>query len=452
MRKQEIFVLFITLMTWAVTIGGRPFIGLLYYHIFRTLEYQVLFVKLRTIKIPFVTSALLIFSLIFKKRKIVLSDQARIMIILCGIVFISRIANGLELFGHKYVVFLCKNVIFHILIINLIDTEKKLKAYLWTFILSGAAVAAVARYHDMSVAYYWMNKNDFATDLIPACAFILYLLVSEKKLLLKAEAFVYSIIILYGIIGTNSRGGYLALGTVVALLAIKNLLPIGKMKLKQAILLLLVFGVVLARVSDAHWERFFSIKKEATEQRGTAGQRIAAWKVAVKMIEANPMFGIGTGEFTYCFDEYASVEELEAAGGAEINTHNTILQIAAENGIPGFFLMTLIFLLSFKDLLRASSLCGKNPGLMGLGVMVDAIGVALVGFLTAGLFANKAYNFPLYTLTALTFVARGIAEKKYRTENGTEEKEREERNSSDRVKIGVRSIVFALAAYIGIFN
>jgi len=301
MRKQEIFILLATFVCWIMTIGGRPFVGLIYYQLYSALTLTNIFWKFRYIRIPFVTAAITLCSLmIYNKKRIYLSRQFKLMVVLFGIMCVSRYFNNLHIMDHKYMNFFFKYLFAHMLITNIVQDGRKLTTFLWILIISSASLAFVARYHDLNAAFYYMNKNNYATILVSVIPIAICIGLHATRSISKLEAFCYSLLTLYGVLASGSRAAYLALVAVFCLI-----LLVSKHRVKVMLLLCLLAVVPMARLSDVHWDRINSIKFDL-EQTGTGGQRIAAWKTAMIMILDQPVIGIGPGEFPEKFAEYAN--------------------------------------------------------------------------------------------------------------------------------------------------
>ena len=445
MRKQEIFILLVTVLVWIITLRGRPFFGLIYFQFYTGLSLMKVFPQFIWLRIPFTTSILVfIILLINRSKKIIFAPQTWLMIALFGVMCLSRLTNGLEVLGHKYMVFFYKIIIAHFLIVNLIDTKEKLRIFLWILIISGAVLAFDARYYDTPTPYGF-SKNGFGRSLVGIVGLPLLFALSERKMILKAEAMFYFIIIIYGIAGSDSRGSYLGLAAVLLLIIISNF------SVKRLLIFLVITVIILSRISVVHWGKFHSIST-AADQAGTGGQRIAAWKAAIKMMTSRPILGVGSGEFPNNFNKYATREEQEKVGGeigeTTLNTHNMTLQVGSENGFLGLGLFLLIILFSFKDIIKALILCRGDPELADLKEMIKAIGIALTGFFITGQLGNSGYDIRYYTLISLAVASRMITEKAKTKDN----EDTDEKIMMDvmpyQYQMVVRSLLFVSFTYI----
>jgi O-antigen ligase len=215
-------------------------------------------------------------------------------------------------------------------------------------------------------------------------------------------------IILLAMIGTNSRGAFLGIGVALILILIANF------NVKRLVFSIIIVILVFSRVSSVHWERYDTIDLDI-EQWGTGGQRIATWNTAIRMMTANPILGVGTGEYPNNFNRYATYDDQVKVGGVigeeTINTHNTTLQVGSENGFLGLGLYALIIFFCFWEMKRVLKICRGKPELEDLKQMTKTIGIAIIAFFVTAQLGNAGYSLGFYTLLSLSISSRIIAER-----------------------------------------
>lgn len=443
MRKNEILLLTITGVVWLVTLGGRSFVGLVYYQFYTALQLMHVFAQYRPFRIPFTTSLLVLISLLMSK-KFFFSRQIKLMTAFFGVMCLSRLVNGLDVMGHPYMTLYYKIIFAHLIITGAIDNKEKLKFFIWVLIISNTALAFLTHYLQTFQAYYWMDKNDFGAGLVAAIAFPLIYVFDEPKIINKAELLFYMMILLYGVLVSQSRGAFLALMVVTSLVFFNNFTP------KKMLLFFLVGAVLFAKFYPTAIKRYESIMHEAEERTGTGGQRIGAWLTAINMMKDKPIFGIGPGEFPDNFMNYAHQKAREKIGfGHEkINTHSTYFQVGAETGFIGLSIFFFIILTCYKDIIRAIKLCRNDPALSDLQPISIGIGISLTGYLAAGVFLNYGYNVLLYTLIALTVTVNKLTNVATSSE---EETYKQDQSFLARLSIGrhvfLRSILLFFSIY-----
>jgi len=129
----------------------------------------------------------------------------------------------------------------------------------------------------------------------------------------------------------------------------------------------------------------FSLKDKSNQNR------LEFLKAGIKIIKDYPLFGTGPDTVDIIFQnpKYG----LSESAKKNVHLHNTILQTAAERGIPTLVAWLVFMVLVFISLLKL--LKNKDPTLYLFSVAALA---ALIGLFTAGLFE---YNFADSEITAL---------------------------------------------------
>ncbi len=136
---------------------------------------------------------------------------------------------------------------------------------------------------------------------------------------------------------------------------------------------------VAESLSDADIQGRFDQTANADTDLNTAlTGRLTLWTVASTMIQRNPAIGIGTGAFAADFDSYLDSANMGAGmRGKQLGTHNIILRVAAENGLPAGLLFVAFLLM----LLRAAwQERWEGAGLGGLAIGLTAATIVLLCF------------------------------------------------------------------------
>lgn len=139
----------------------------------------------------------------------------------------------------------------------------------------------------------------------------------------------------------QSRGGFLALLAAGAML-------IGKSKhwARYSIVVLLLLGSALLLAPVSPWERL--VHPDRSDQEST-DIRLSYWRTGGRMIEANPFFGVGLGNFKAAMPKYKVEGDVESVGVA----HNMYVEIGTELGIPATILLLAFLLSTLHSLSRA---------------------------------------------------------------------------------------------------
>jgi O-antigen ligase len=203
------------------------------------------------------------------------------------------------------------------------------------------------------------------------------------------------VIMAIGLIDTGSRGGLVALGVVL----IAGALFGGRWRGRAAAVLLVVAIATPLYV--------FVLAPSAAEQHlnsSSSSGRTDLWTIGLRMWEANPVLGVGSGNF-----DAAAARYVQQAG--EITrpdviidvphvTHNTYLEILAELGVPGFLIFVALAIGSLSAALRAARLF-ERAGDVSYELMARGIAFAIIAQLTADFFITNEYEHLLWLLLAL---------------------------------------------------
>lgn len=186
------------------------------------------------------------------------------------------------------------------------------------------------------------------------------------------------------IIGTNTRGGQLALA--VQILA---LIATSKHWFKM-LLLIVVIGVIGSQILPHKQMKRFENMGEDT----TSLQRLLYGKHGWQIIKDHPFLGVGYFNFRQYYDQnYPYVYDLvlpsAQRSGAE-PPNNIIIQVGTDIGFPG---LAVYLSLMASAWLRMRKL-GKEAGVAGdlfVAQLTKGMDLALLGFFVAGQFVTVAY-------------------------------------------------------------
>ena len=130
----------------------------------------------------------------------------------------------------------------------------------------------------------------------------------------------------------------------------------------------------------------------------------AAWRPIsplVRMIDDHPWLGTGQGTFAYAFPAYRSPNV--SLWGVWDLAHNTLLEIAADMGVPLAALVVAAWLAVFVVLVR-----GAFVRRGGLAVPVAGLAVAILAVLHS--LIDFSLQIPGFAIVALCLVGAGLAQ------------------------------------------
>jgi O-antigen ligase len=136
--------------------------------------------------------------------------------------------------------------------------------------------------------------------------------------------------------------------------------------------------------------------------QGLSGEgRIDVYKATLRMIADHPWLGIGQGSFADAFPIYRSSDA--SVFGVWDLAHNTLLEIAAEMGLPIAVLVVAVWIAMFARLARGIMVRRR-------GILVPAAALAVAGLAVLHSLIDFSLQIPGYAIVALALVGAGLAQ------------------------------------------
>ena len=265
----------------------------------------------------------------------------------------------------------------------------------------GVAAAQVGRLSGAN-----LEANVLAALLIVCALFASALAVVQKRRPLgRGLAVLAACLALIALFGTFSRGGFVALGVVM----LAGCVYAGK---SRPAFIALVVGVVLVGAVFLHNTTSTGVQRLTSTS--TSG-RADLWKIGLRMVKANPVLGVGSGNYTVAEPHYllVSAGEIQAVAfiiGDPYPAHNMYLQVQVELGVVGLALFLGIIFLSVGAAAKAVKLFSAR-GDRSMEVLGRTLVLAIVAFLTADFFLSDQYDKQLWLLLAMGPVLLAIAQR-----------------------------------------
>lgn len=291
-----------------------------------------------------------------------------------------------------------------------LDDFRRFNRFAWFFVALHCLLVVVnidrfarpERAGAFDAGYFLGDGNDFAWGLVVALPYAVYLMRHHRRFVLRLPAIGAVLLLLVGIVGTQSRGATLAIAASILYfwwMGSKNRFA-GFM-----VILVLVVGVV-AVAPGQYLNRVESITQY--EEDSSAMNRLRAWADAVEMAVDNPLLGVGAGSYN---SAYGRIYRDPGDPRRWISTHSIYFKVLGEYGFFGLgvFLFILFSLWRNNRSLRRS--IEAHPDATQVPYYLpELLNMSLVGFAAAGAFLSGV-NYPhLYVLVgaslALTRLVR----------------------------------------------
>jgi len=260
----------------------------------------------------------------------------------------------------------------------LIDSRDKLKFFLLPIILSSIYLIYWANHRYLSGYLHGRLKGPMGTDenffamfFVISLPFLYYIGWYFKSKLLRYLFWLFIPFGWHAVFLTGSRGGLLGLVVTILFVAFRS--P------KKIFGFLLIPIFILAY----QWQAGSIMKERAQTiseygQESSAQTRLQAWKAAIKMIKAYPIFGVGLASFGPAFPDFSDKKPRQA--------HNTFFQLAAESGIFAGISYLITIFYSLVLLNRSSKLYRNRDQFLYL--VSEATLTSLVGFFVCSMFLS----------------------------------------------------------------
>jgi len=320
-----------------------------------------------------------------------------------------------------------KAVMVFLLIINTLTTPKRLEQMAWLILvccgyIAFRAVFDYARGINLvengrvagAVSGIFGNPNDLALNMVTflpvALTFALLRRYSTARRLAAAG---FAVLMMATVVFTKSRAGVLGLGLMLV-----AFLFLGR-KIRPGFTAAVLAATLLATpfLPASFWNRMATIGDEDQDKAEFTGSTQARRILLQEGFDAfleNPLTGVGLGQFK-SYNPNGRQERWH-------ETHNALLQVAADTGIFGF--AAFVFLIGCGALasLQARRMLAR-PGRhtvdrLALTVSPDdrkflyafatASAASLIGWFVCAFFASVAYGWTFYYLLALLVATRNL--------------------------------------------
>ncbi|KDM90745.1 hypothetical protein EA58_15270 [Photobacterium galatheae] len=248
------------------------------------------------------------------------------------------------------------------------------------------------------------DNNHFATGLCMIIPLIIYQLKAVEEKWIRLGLISMVVLCILAILGTYSRGGFLALAIIGCYFWLKS---------KKKVLTLIVVGFV-ASVSvlllpQQWYDRMETIETAADDSSFI--NRVNSWKVHTLMAMERPLFGGGfkAAYFQPVWDRLSmdvyKIDWVETPPPSKKVTaaHSIYFQVLGDHGFIGLVLFLLIILLSFLKMRWVIVTLSRPPWQQDYRWQVDLarmMQVSLLAFCTAGAALSLAYLELFWALAA----------------------------------------------------
>ena len=377
--------------------------------------------------VVFVLGSVIINRLV-KKRPFPRMRQVELLLLALGIVWLlsAFTATDQYLAIDKVVDFAKDFVIVYTIILTL-ESHKHWQLGLWLVIISALFLSAMSAYQvlagDFEQEFFGFaiilreqvleevyesrltgplgDPNFYGLILVTAVPLAIYHFFDEKKLSLRIVAAVTTLLLVFAIFNTFSRGAFVALVVVMLLIAIER-----KISPKFLIGGGLVFLLLLPMMPESFSERILSLAdlgssaETAVQEEDSFRGRTSEIISGMMMFAEHPLLGVGVDNYPPNYQIYSSQLGLDSRT-SEREAHSLYVETIAETGILGVTVFTALLASLIIGLRRSHRKLQQLNAHPKTQRGLIALQMGLIAFLFASIFLHGAFIRYLWLLIAL---------------------------------------------------
>jgi O-antigen ligase len=384
--------------------------------------------------------------LIFKRQKLVITRELPLIFLflvvqIAGTLLSTNIITSTS----ELLNFMIEGIGLYFLIINVIRTRQMLRWAIWALLLAGACMGFLSLYQQLTRTYannYWGfaqmsnaafgtggqdvygkltqkrlagplgDQNRYAQNMLMLMSLGMFRFWGERSRWLRLLALGATVLCAIGVALTFSRGAAVGFVAVLGIITVMRYI-------KPYQLAIIALGAVLLLVAlPQYGTRLTSLQGASSltsQEGGGAGDMSADGSLRSRLTENlaallvfidHPVVGVGPGMFRYYYQDYAEYVGLRVLM-ADRQAHELYLGVAAENGALGLICFLLILFVSLRGLARVRKRwLEERPELANLAT---GFLVAIISYMTTGLFLHFAYIRFFWLIMALAGAAVTIA-------------------------------------------
>jgi O-antigen ligase len=264
----------------------------------------------------------------------------------------------------------------------------------------------------------WMgDENDFCMVMDMAVPFGYFLMFSSTGVGQKIKYLGFLGAFILGAMASLSRGGFLGLAAAGIYCWYRS--P-KKLNALIVVVVAVLFMAVLAPAK--YWDEMASTTSDETmSKNGTGGARLYTWGIGMKMFYANPIIGIGQGNFPWVVNIYEEGETFNEKSYGGRYAHSAWVTLISELGLVGVVVVGAMLFQCYRDLMwvrRRFTPAGsrqKHGQIVQAGddvrmYLARAMEGSLIGYIVSSVFISTLWYPPLWVMMALVVALRNISE------------------------------------------
>jgi O-antigen ligase len=337
-----------------------------------------------------------------------------------------------------------KDAIIAVIVAILLQRATTLRQVIWVLLIAGIFLGTLSAYQYLTGTFendYWgfsqaelkdvvgegseyriggprLGPNTYAQFLIVLVPLALDRLWNERNLWWRILAGWSLAVCLLTIIFTFSRGGFLALIVVLAIMFIRR--PPKPMAI---LLTVLVAGLIIQYLPENYTQRLLTISELVSGNedniqdqsfRGRLSENLAGWQ----MFTDHPFLGVGLNNFKNHYQEYSRNIGLDPRR-EERSPHSLYLEILSQQGLLGLAWHIALVWVIFYGLKRARD-DFMVAGMPDYASMTVALGIGIFSLFITGIFLHSPYPRYFWLLYGIALAIPYVAQKELKSRQNQE--------------------------------
>lgn len=298
---------------------------------------------------------------------------------------------------------------FYLGIITFVNSTTRMHRLILMWLGVHAVLAINGMLHQGRGVGGWLaDENDFGMEMNVAIPVAFFMFQGASNKGGKATYLALLGVFIMSLIATSSRGGFLGLLAVGVYCWVYS-----PRKIISLILGLCFACLVLVAAPQEYWDRISTITEDSTMESGTAGQRVFTWGIGWEMFLANPILGVGQGNFPWTIGEYMGGRTWQTKSLAGRQAHSLYFTLMPELGLVGIIIFGSMVYFNYRDTRVDKLLFPLGRILTGVGEKAsniqssrailhgNAIWGGMIGYLATSAFISTLYYPTFWIMMAL---------------------------------------------------
>jgi len=283
-----------------------------------------------------------------------------------------------------------KIVMISFILVQATNTWVRLRALMFVHVSAVLVITVVSSFGgahiqtegrlDGAIGGIFANPNDLALNVALVSPFCVFFLRTCRSILARTVWLAALASIVYTVIATYSRSGFLSLLAAVSV----SLWYFGLKQRRYAlsIAVILVAAGLFALAPGRFASRMHSIVDSSLDENGSYESRRELLNRSIEAALRHPLVGLGPGQFA------------AVAGGWHV-AHNSYTELAAEAGAPALLIFLLVLGYTFRltgQIIACKSISSEYQ------LVAAALRASVAAFVVAAFFASYEYQFFPYLL------------------------------------------------------